>query len=129
MLIFHQPRQVVKLCSFFAFDLVVRDFTLQSQLISDKKSQKDLHSCGGHFSSSDHCEEYPSSHVVLRRSSDIRGPLPWNAAAADAVAAVGSIEEVGPAAALSLSGAVQGLAQGLQPRDRRLKLKNRVGKQ
>ena len=67
--------------------------------------------------------------MVLRRSSDIRGPLPWNAAAADAVAAVGSIEEVGPAAALSLSGAVQGLAQGLQPRDRRLKLENRVGKQ
>ena len=66
--------------------------------------------------------------MVLNRSSDVRGPLPWNAAAA-AVAAVGSIEEVGPAAALSLSGAVQGLAQGLQPRDRRLKLKNRVGKQ
>ena len=41
-------------------------------------------------------------------SSDIRGPLPWNAAA-DAVATdVGALEEVGPAAAaLSLSGAVQ----------------------
>ena len=45
--------------------------------------------------------------MVLSRSSDVRGPLPWNAAA-DAVAAVGAIEEVGPAAAaLSLSGAVQ----------------------
>ena len=53
--------------------------------------------------------------------SDVRGPLPWNATAADAVAAaVGALEQVGPAAALSLSGAVQGLAEGLQPRDRRL---------
>ena len=44
--------------------------------------------------------------MVLRRSSDIRGPLPWNAAA-DAVAAVGVLEQVGPAAALGLSGAIQ----------------------
>ena len=67
---------------------------------------------GGHSSSSDHCEEYPRSHVVLRRSSDIRGPLPWNAAA-DAVAAVGVLEQVCPAAALGLSGAIQWLAEGL----------------
>ena len=36
----------MQLCNSFAFEFVVRDFTLQSQLISDNKSQKakDLHS-------------------------------------------------------------------------------------
>ena len=35
------------MCSSFAFAFVVRDFTLQSKLISNNKSQKakDVHSC------------------------------------------------------------------------------------
>ena len=39
------------MCSSFAFKFVVRDFTLQSQLISDNKSQKakDLHSRADYF--------------------------------------------------------------------------------
>ena len=39
------------MCSFFGFAFVVGDYTLQSQLISDNKSQKakDLHISGNHL--------------------------------------------------------------------------------